>query len=198
MAQISAQMVKELRETTGAGMMDCKKALTETNGEIEKAIEFLRKKGLSKAAKKAGREASEGQIGQYIHHNGKIGVLVEINCETDFVAKTEDFQDFAKNVAMHIAAANPTFVSSEEVSQDILEKEKEIIRAQLAKENKPEHIMEKIVEGKISKYYSENCLLDQTYVKDDSKTIKQYLTESVAKLGENIVIKRFVRMALGE
>ncbi len=198
MAQISAQMVKELRESTGAGMMDCKKALTETNGEIEKAVEFLRKKGLSKAAKKAGREATEGQIGQYIHHNGKIGVLVEVNCETDFVAKTEDFQEFTKNLAMHIAAANPTFISADEVSDEVLEKEREIIRAQLAKENKPEHIMEKIVEGKVSKYYSENCLLDQTYVKDDKKTIKQYLTETIAKLGENIVIRRFVRMGLGE
>lgn len=198
MAQITAQMVKELRETTGAGMMDCKKALSETNGEVEKAIEYLRKKGLSKAAKKAGRTASEGFVGSYVHHNGKIAVLVEVNCETDFVANTPDFQELVKNIAMHVAAAAPTYVNSEEVPAEIIEKEKEIIKAQLAKENKPEHIMDKIVEGRITKYYSENCLLNQTYVKDDKLTIQEVINNAIAKLGENIVISRFTRLILGE
>ena len=195
---ISAAMVKDLRTKTGAGMMDCKNALKETQGDFDKAIEYLRKKGLAKAAKKAGRETGEGQIGTYVHHNGKLGVMVEIKCETDFVAKTDDFTDFAKNVSMHIAAANPTYLNKEEVPQDVIQKEKEIIKAQLAKENKPEHIMEKIVEGRISKYYSENCLMDQTYVKDDKKTIQDVLNETIGKLGENIVIGRFIRLSLGE
>ncbi|PLX15984.1 MAG: elongation factor Ts [Candidatus Muiribacterium halophilum] len=195
---ISAAMVKDLRTKTGAGMMDCKNALKETQGDFDKAIEFLRKKGLAKAAKKAGRETGEGQIGTYVHHNGKLGVMVEIKCETDFVAKTDDFTDFAKNISMHIAAANPTYLNKEEVPQDVIEKEKEIIKAQLAKENKPEHIMEKIVEGRINKFYSENCLMDQTYVKDDKKTILDVLNETIGKLGENIVIGRFIRLSLGE
>lgn len=195
---ISANMVKELRESTGAGMMDCKKALTETSGDFEKAVEFLRKKGLSKAAKKADREASEGFIGSYVHHNGKLAVLVEVNCETDFVAKTDDFQDLVKNLSMHIAAANPLYVKSEEVPAEVIEKEKEIIKAQLAKENKPENILDKIVEGRITKYYSENCLLNQPYVKDDKKTIQDLVNENIGKLGENIVVRRFVRLTIGE
>jgi elongation factor Ts len=195
---ISASMVKDLRESTGVGMMDCKKALTETNGDFEKAVEFLRKKGLSKAAKKADRDASEGFIGSYVHHNGKLAVLVEVNCETDFVAKTDDFQDLVKNISMHIAAANPLYVKPEEVPAEVIEKEKEIIKAQLAKENKPENILEKIVEGRVNKYYTDNCLLNQPYVKDDKKSIQDLVNENIGKLGENIVVRRFVRLVIGE
>lgn len=195
---ISASMVKDLRESTGVGMMDCKKALTETNGDFEKAVEFLRKKGLSKAAKKADRDASEGFIGSYVHHNGKLAVLVEVNCETDFVAKTDDFQDLVKNISMHIAAANPLYVKPEEVPAEVIEKEKEIIKAQLAKENKPENIIEKIVEGRVNKYYTDNCLLNQPYVKDDKKSIQDLVNENIGKLGENIVVRRFVRLVIGE
>ncbi|MGM0607475.1 MAG: translation elongation factor Ts [Candidatus Muiribacteriota bacterium] len=198
MASVSAGMVKELREKTGAGMMDCKKALTETEGNFDKAIEHLRKKGLSKAAKKAGRAATEGNIGTYVHHNGKIGVLVEINCETDFVAKTDEFKELTKDVAMHIAAASPSYVRVDEIPEDIIDKEKEIIKAQIAKENKPENIVEKIVEGRIQKFFTENVLLHQKYVKDDTKTIEEVLTDRIGKLGENIVINRFSRMAIGE
>jgi elongation factor Ts len=195
---ISAKQVKELREMTGAGMMDCKEALVATNGDIEKAVEYLRKKGLAKAAKKAGREASEGVIGSYIHHNGKLGVMVEVNCETDFVAKTDDFQALVKDIAMHIAATNPKYVKREDVPEEILEKEREIIRAQMAKENKPEEIMNKIIEGRLNKFYSENCLLEQPFVKDDKKKVQDIVNEAVAKLGENIVVRRFVRLVLGE
>ncbi|MFA5478574.1 MAG: translation elongation factor Ts [Candidatus Muiribacteriota bacterium] len=198
MAEISATMVKELREKTGAGMMDCKNALSDAQGDFDKAVDNLRKKGLAKAAKKAGREASEGTVASYVHHNGKLGVLVEINCETDFVANTEDFQELTRNIAMHIAAANPICVSSEEVSAEVIEKEKEIIKAQLEKENKPANIVDKIVEGRISKYYADNCLLNQPFVKDDSKTVQEVLNNYIGKLGENIVIRRFVRMGLGE
>jgi len=195
---ISASMVKDLRESTGVGMMDCKNALKETNGDFEKAVEYLRKKGLSKAAKKADRDASEGFIGSYVHHNGKLAVLVEVNCETDFVAKTDDFQDLVKNLSMHIAASNPLYVKSEEVPAEVIEKEKEIIKAQLAKENKPENIIEKIVEGRVNKYFSENCLLHQVYVKDDKKSIQDIVNENISKLGENIVVRRFVRFVIGE
>lgn len=195
---ISAAMVKELRETTGAGMMDCKKALIETNGNMEKAIEFLREKGLAQAAKKAGRIAAEGLVSSYIHMGGKIGVLVEVNCETDFVAKTEKFQELVKNIAMQIAASKPEFVKKEDVPQDLIEKEKEILRAQALNEGKPEKIVDKMVEGRIEKYYKEVCLLEQPYIKDDEKTVGKLLTEAIAEIGENINVRRFVRYELGE
>jgi elongation factor Ts len=194
---VTAEMVKKLREQTGAGMMDCKKALTETSGDFDKAVEFLRKKGLAAAEKRAGREASEGVIGSYIHMD-KIGVMVEVNCETDFVARTDEFKQFAKDVAMHIAAANPRFLSREAVPEEVLQKEKEIYKEQVT--GKPEHVIDKIVEGKMEKFYSENCLLEQVFVKDpdQKKTIKDLLTEMIGKIGENIVIRRFVRYQLGE
>lgn len=195
---ISAKMVKELRDKTGAGMMDCKKALQDTEGDMEKAVTWLREKGLSKAKKKAGRTASEGTIGSYIHMNNKIGVLVELNCETDFVAKNEKFQEFAKNLAMQVAATNPVSISPEELSQEFLNKEREIFLKQAMDEGKPEHIAEKIVEGRMNKYYKEVCLLEQAYIKDDSLTIQDLLNELVAVLGENIKIRRFTRMAVGE
>ena len=195
---ISAAMVKELREKTGAGMMDCKKALIETNGNMEKAIEFLREKGLAQAAKKAGRIAAEGLVSSYIHMGGKIGVLVEVNCETDFVAKTEKFQELVKNIAMQIAASKPEFVKKEDVPQDLIEKEKEILRAQALNEGKPEKIVDKMVEGRIEKYYKEVCLLEQPYIKDDEKTVGKLLTEAIAEIGENINVRRFVRYELGE
>lgn len=195
---ISANLVKELRERTGAGMMDCKKALTETNGDTEKAIEFLREKGLSAAAKKAGRIATEGVIETYIHGGGRIGVMLELNCETDFVAKTDDFKELAKDIAMHIAAARPEFLKSEEVPTEELEKEKSILRAQALNEGKPEKIVDKMVEGRIAKYFKDVCLLEQPFVKDPDKTISQLITEKIAKIGENISIRRFVRYELGE
>jgi len=198
MAEITAAMVKELREKTGAGMMDCKKALQEAEGDFEKAVELLRKKGIAKAAKRAEREANEGVVTAYIHPGSKLGALVEINCETDFVAKTDDFQEFAKNIAMHIAASNPLAVSREDLDQTILEKEKEIYREQALASGKPEHIVDKIVEGRLEKYFSEVCLLEQPYVKDPDKTIKELLTETIAKVGENINIKRFARFRIGE
>ncbi|GGG80554.1 translation elongation factor Ts [Paenibacillus radicis (ex Gao et al. 2016)] len=195
---VSASAVKELRERTGAGMLDCKKALDETNGDITKAIELLREKGLSAAANKAGRIATEGVVESYIHAGGRIGVLVEINCETDFVAKTDQFRSFAKDIAMHIAASNPKFVRREEVPSDELEKEREILRAQALNEGKPEKIVDKMVEGRISKYYEEYCLLEQSFVKDPDKTISALLNEKVSAIGENISIRRFVRYELGE
>jgi elongation factor Ts len=194
---ISASTVKELRDQTGAGMMDCKKALTETDGDADKALDVLRKKGLAKAQGKASREASDGYIGSYIHMGGKIGVLVEVNCETDFVAKTDDFQDLVKDIAMHIAATNPAYVSREEIPSEIIDKEKEIYASQV--ENKAPQVVEKIVEGKLEKFFSEACLVDQIFVKDpDQKAkIRDLIVEKIAKLGENIVIKRFVRFQLG-
>ena len=195
---ISAKMVKELRDKTGAGMMDCKKALQDTEGDMEKAVTWLREKGLSKAKKKAGRTASEGTSGSYIHMNNQIGVLVELNWETDFVAKNEKFQEFAKNLAMQVAATNPVSISPEELSQEFLNKEREIFLKQAMDEGKPEHIAEKIVEGRMNKYYKEVCLLEQAYIKDDSLTIQDLLNELVAVLGENIKIRRFTRMAVGE
>ncbi len=194
---ITAEMVKNLREKTGAGMMDCKKALTEAEGDFDKAVELLRKKGLAAAEKKAGRQASEGVIGSYIHMD-KIGVLLEVNCETDFVARTDDFKEFVKDVAMHIAAASPRYLSREDIPEDVINKEKEIYKEQI--KNKPEHVVEKIVQGKLEKFYSEVCLLDQVFVKDPEgkKKVKDLLTEMIAKLGENIVIRRFVRYQLGE
>jgi elongation factor Ts len=195
---ITATLVKELREITGAGMMDCKAALAETNGDLEKAIDYLRTKGMASAAKKSGRVAAEGVVGSYIHAGGKIGVLVEINCETDFVARTDDFQEFVRDVAMHIAAADPRFVSRDEVTADVLEREKVIFREQAAQTGKPANVIDKIVEGKIDKFYGEVCLLEQAFVKDPDQTITQLLTDKVAKIGENIKIRRFARFKLGE
>mgnify|MGYP000055265871 FL=1 len=194
---ITADSVKELREQTGAGLMDCKKALTEAGGSIEKAVDILRQKGLAMAAKKASRDASEGVIGSYIHMD-KIGVLVEVNCETDFVAKTDDFRRLVKDIAMHIAASNPFYLKREDVQPDVIEKEKNIYAAQIT--NKPPHVVEKIVEGKLEKFYTDFCLLDQIFVKDteQKKKVKDIITETVAKLGENIVVKRFIRFQLGE
>ncbi len=194
---ITAQMVKELREKTGAGMMDCKKALEENGGSLEKAIDWLRQKGLSKAAKKAGRATSEGVIGNYIHSTGKIAVLVEVKCETDFVARNEKFQEFAKNVAMQIAANNPAAVDAESVDPAIIEREREVYRQKAREEGKPENIIEKIVEGGIKKFYKEICLLEQPYIRDDKMTIRDLLNDLIATLGENVTVGRFVRMQLG-
>jgi elongation factor Ts len=198
MAKISAGMVKELREKTGAGMMDCKNALSEVNGDMEKAVEFLRKKGLATAQKRAGRALNEGIVQSYIHMTGRLGVLVEVNCETDFVAKNEDFQGFAKNIAMHIAASNPLGITPEDVPEDLIEKEKEIYRAQALEMGKPENVIDKIVEGKLKKFYEESCLLNQPYVRDTNVSVADLLNELIAKIGENISIKRFVRYQIGE
>lgn len=195
---ITADMVKQLRERTGAGMMDCKKALNETNGDMDKAIEFLREKGLAAAAKKSGRIAAEGIVDAYIHGDGRIGVLVEVNIETDFAAKNEDFKSFVKDVAMQIAASKPEYIKREEVPAEIIEKEKEILRAQALNEGKPEKIVDKMVEGRIEKYYKEVCLLEQPYIKDPDRTIQQLLTEKISTIGENITIRRFVRFEKGE
>jgi len=195
---ITAQMVKELRERTSAPMMDCKNALTETQGDMEKAVDFLRKKGLAAAAKKAGRIAAEGAVGSYIHGGGKLGVLVEVNCETDFVARTDEFQELVRDIAMHIAAAEPRFVRREEVTEDVLAREREIFRDQAAASGKPANVVEKIVTGKMEKYFSEFVLLEQTFVKDSDKTVGQLITEKIARIGENIQIRRFVRFKLGE
>ena len=198
MAEITAGMVKELRQATGSGIMDCKKVLGEADGDMEKAIELLRKKGLAKAAKRAGRSTSEGVIYSYIHTGAKLGVLLEVNCESDFVAKTEDFQAFAKNIAMHIAAANPAGLNPEDVDQEMVEKEREIYRAQMLEEGKPENIIDKIVDGKIEKFYKDICLMSQAYVKDPQQTIAELLKETIGKIGENIQIKRFARFQIGE
>lgn len=198
MAEINAAIVKQLREKTGAGMMDCKKALVEVEGDMEKAVEFLRKKGLATAQKRAGRAMSEGMIQSYIHMTGKLGVLVEVNCETDFVAKNEDFQEFAKNIAMHIAASNPLGIKPEDVSEEIIENEKRIYRAQAIEMGKPENILDKIVEGKLKKFYQENCLLNQPFVRDPDMSIADLINDLIAKIGENITIKRFIRYQIGE
>lgn len=195
---VDAKLVKQLRERTGAGMLDCKKALEEADNNLDKAIEILREKGLSAAANKAGRVATEGVVQSYIHAGGRIGVLVEVNCETDFVAMTDPFKDFARDIAMQIAAASPRYVSREEVPQEEIEKEKEILTAQALNEGKPEKIVAKMVEGRISKYYEEYCLMEQSFVKDPDKTISQLLNEKVSTIGENITIRRFVRYELGE
>jgi elongation factor Ts len=197
MTTISAESVKNLREKTGAGMMECKKALTESNGDFEKAVDLLRQKGLASAHKKSGRTASEGLIDSYIHM-GKIGTMVEVNCETDFVARTDDFKELLKDISMHIAAANPVYLSREDVPQNVIEREKEIYKAQVS--GKPPQVVEKIIEGKLEKFYSDVCLLDQIFIKDpdQKKKIKDLVTEKIAKLGENIVIRRFARFQLGE
>jgi elongation factor Ts len=194
---VTAAQVQALREKTGVGMMDCKKALVETDGNIEKAIDLLRKKGIAKAQKRSERAANEGMVGHYIHMGGKIGVLVEVNCETDFVARTDDFKTLVKDLAMHIAASEPLFVSREEVSDDILNKEREIYIGQMKEEGKPDHIIDKIVSGKIEKYYSQICLLEQPFVKDSDKSINDIVVEAGATLGENIVVRRFARFQLG-
>ena len=193
---ITADQVKQLRDKTGAGMMDCKQALTEASGDMEKAIELLRKKGLASAAKRAGRAAKDGVIGHYIHMGGKVGVLVEVNCETDFVARTEDFQALTREIAMHVAAASPQYVRREDVPADLLEKEKAIYRDQV--KDKPAQVVEKIVEGKLNSFYEQICLLDQASVRDPKVTIGQIVTAAIAKMGENISIARFVRFKLGE
>lgn len=198
MTTISASAVKELREKTGAGMMDCKEALQQSNGDMGSAIDFLRKKGLATAAKRAGRAVSEGTIQTYIHTGGKLGVMVEVGCETDFVAKNEDFIQFAKNIAMHIAATNPVSISQNDVPQAVIEKEMEIYRDQVRTLGKPEKMVEKIAEGKLGKFYKESCLLNQSYVRDPNITISDLVNEQIAKIGENITIKRFVRFQVGE
>ena len=195
---IDATVVKNLREKTGAGMMDCKKALVETAGDIEKAIDFLRKSGISKAEKKGERTAKEGLVFSYIYHGGRLGVLLELNCETDFVAKTDGFSDLANNISMQIAATNPLSISRDEIDQSVLDREKEIFADQAKESGKPENIIDKIVDGKVEKYFAESCLLEQQYIKDPDRKVFDLITESVATLGENIVINRFIRFAIGE
>lgn len=198
MANISAAAVKELREKTGAGMMDCKKALEETGGDLEKAVDVLRKKGIAKAEKKSSRDVKDGLVEAYIHAGGKLGVLVEINCETDFVAKTDDFKEFARNVAMQIAATNPLGISREDIPDNVVKKEMEIYIDQARGSGKPDHILEKIAQGKLEKFYAENVLLEQAYIRNPEKTLKDYLTEIIAKLGENITIRQFSRFRIGD
>ncbi|MBT8359238.1 MAG: translation elongation factor Ts [Desulfobacterales bacterium] len=198
MTTISAKMVKQLREKTGAGIMDCKQALSECDVDLDQAIDFLRKKGLATAAKRAGRAITEGIIHSYIHMGGKLGVLVEIGCETDFVAKNEDFKEFAKNISMHIAAANPLGINAEDVPEDLINKEREIYRAQALEMGKPENMIDKITEGKLNKFIKESCLLNQPYVRDPQITIADLLNELIAKIGENITVKRFARFQIGE
>jgi elongation factor Ts len=198
MAEINAAMVKKLRDLTGAGMMECKAALTEAGGDIEAATTILRKRGLAQAGKKAGRATKEGLVGSYIHMGGKIGVLVEVNCESDFVARTDDFQNLAREVAMHIAAANPQYVRREDVPPDVLDRERAIYRGQMEGQKKPEAVLAKIVEGKLNSFYEQVCLLDQASVRDPKVTVGQIVTAAIAKMGENISVARFVRFKLGE
>lgn len=197
MAEVTAALVKELRERTGAGMMDCKKALTECNCEIEKACDFLREKGLAAAAKKGGRVAAEGMIESYIHGGGRIGVLLEVNCETDFVARGDEFKTLVRDIGLHIAAANPQYLNKEEVPADVLQHERDILKAQALNEGKPEKIIEKMVEGRIEKFFKEVCLLEQAFVKDPDKSIRELVLDKTAKIGERIVIRRFTRYELG-
>ena len=196
--EISIELVRDLRQRTGAGVIDCKTALQEVKGDVDAAIEYLRRKGLATAAKKAGRIATDGLISSYIHTGGKMGVLVEINCETDFVAKTEDFQTFVKNIAMHIAASNPQYIKREEIPAEVLEGEKRIYRSQAVESGKPEKVIDKIIQGKLDRFYSEVCLIEQTYFKDPDLTVKEVLDSMIAKVGENISIRRFARFQLGE
>jgi elongation factor Ts len=198
MAEISAALVKKLREKSGAGIMDCKNALKECDGDIEKASDFLRKKGLATAAKRAGRAMSEGVVVSYIHMGGKLGTLVEVNCETDFVAKNDDFKEFAKNIAMHIAATNPVGIKEEDVPEEVVNREKEVYQGQALEMGKPEKMIEKIVEGKLKKFFKENCLMNQAYVRNPDLTIADLINELIAKIGENITIKRFERFQIGE
>ncbi|MEE9239297.1 MAG: translation elongation factor Ts [Thermodesulfobacteriota bacterium] len=198
MAEITAQMVKELRDSTGAPFIDCKMALEEVAGDLDKALDILKIKGVAKASKKVGRETPEGIVASYIHAGGKIGVMVEVNCETDFVARNEEFQTFAREVAMQIAASNPKYISKEEIPESELEREKEILKAQVLESGKPENIAEKIVEGKIEKFFEEVCLLNQTYIRDSKVKIDDLLQELIAKIGENIKVRRFARFQLGD
>jgi len=193
---VTAEMVKELRETTGAGVLDCKKALEATNGDMDQAQQILREKGLAKAAKKAGREAKEGLIEAYIHM-GKVGALVELNCETDFVARTPEFKELAHDLAMQVVAASPQYVKPEDIPPEVVENEKRIYRAQLAEQGKPEHVVEKIIAGKLQKFYEQVCILNQPFIKDQDKTVQDVITEKIAVIGENIVLRRFVRLELG-
>jgi elongation factor Ts len=195
---ISTEMVKDLRQRTGAGIVDCKAALNEAKGDMEGAIEYLRRKGLATAAKKAGRIATDGLVSSYIHAGGKMGVLVEVNCETDFVARTEDFQSFVKNIAMHVAAANPQYIRREDVPAEVIEKEKRIYRDQARDSGKPDKVIDKIVEGKLERFFSEACLLEQTFIRDSDLTVREVLEATIAKVGENISIRRFARFQLGE
>jgi len=196
--EISASLVRDLREKTGAGIMDCKKALAETKLNFEAAVTYLREKGLASAAKRADKATSEGAVGSYIHAGGKVGVIVEVNCETDFVAKTDEFQSFVKDIAMHIAALNPLYVRREDVPQDVIDKERSIYKTQALESGKPEKVVEKMVDGKVGKFFQEVCLLEQSFVKDPDRTVKELLTATIAKLGENISIKRFARFKVGE
>ncbi len=198
MAEISAKDVMDLRARTGAGVMDCKNALLKSDGDVEKAIDYLREKGIAKAAKKAGRIASEGMVDSYIHMQGRIGVLIEVNCESDFVARGEQFKSLVHDIALHIAASNPQYIKESDVPADVLEKEKEILRAQALEEGKPEKIVDKMVEGRIKSFYEDNCLLCQKFVKDPEKTVAQLITEAVATIGEKIDVRRFVRYEMGE
>ncbi|MFH0931525.1 MAG: translation elongation factor Ts [Candidatus Zixiibacteriota bacterium] len=196
--EIDSKLVKELRDKTGAPMMDCKRALEKANGNLEKALDYLREQGVAKASQKAGRSTREGLIYSYIHPGEKLGVLLEINCETDFVARTDDFRNLAKDVAMQVAASNPITIKREDFPAELLEKEKEIYKAQVLKEGKPEKILDKIIQGKLEKYFQEFCLLEQPFIKDEDRTVKQRIDETIAKLGENITVRRFVRFRLGE
>lgn len=198
MAEITTQLVKELREATNAGILDCKKALNEANGDFDQAVEVLRKKGLSSAAKKASRETNEGIVGNYIHPGSKMASLIELNCETDFVARTEQFQGLARDLAMHVVAARPIYLRREEIPADVVAREKDIYREQMANSGKPAHVLDKIIEGKLDKWYSEVCLLEQGFIKDPDTNIQQLLTQTIATLGENIKINRFARIAIGE
>ncbi len=195
---ITSAMVKDLRTKTGAGMMDCKEALTASAGDVEKAIEYLRKKGMSAATKRSSKAAKEGVVASYIHMGGRIGVMVEVNCETDFVAKTEDFQQMAKDIAMHVAASNPLFLKPEEIPPEVMEREKDIYRSQALAEKKPEKIWERIIEGKLKKYYEEVCLLQQKFIKNNDITVETLVNNMIAKTGENIMVRRFARFQLGE
>ena len=197
MAKVSTEQIKQLREMTGAGIVDCKKALEEAGGDINKAVEILRRKGIAKAEKKASRETTEGAVFSYIHGGGRVGVLVELNCETDFVARNELFQELGREIAMQVAAMNPKYVSKEDVPEEVVEKEKSILREQALAEGKPEHIVERIVEGRLSKFFSEVCLLEQPWIRDDSKTVGELVKEYISKLGENIKGKRFCRFEVG-
>jgi elongation factor Ts len=195
---VSATQVKELREATGVGFLDCRKALEEANGDFDKAVDLLRERGLAKAAQRAGREASEGVLELYNHGNGRVGVMLEVNCETDFVARSETFRDFAHEIALQVAASNPLWISKEDIPEDILEREKEIARARALEEGKPEKILDRIVDGRIKKYIEEVVLMQQPYIRDDDLTIEKYLHETIAAIGENIVIRRFVRWEVGQ
>ncbi|HVM96973.1 MAG TPA: translation elongation factor Ts [Candidatus Acidoferrales bacterium] len=198
MSDVSAALVRDLRDKTGAGMLDCKKALVESSGDIEKAVVFLREKGLAAAQKKSARTASQGMVGSYIHAGGKIGVLIEVNCETDFVARTPEFQELVKDLAMQVAAANPRFVRREEISADIIEAERSIYRTQAAGTGKPANVVEKIVDGKVEKFYADVCLLEQPFIKEAQKTVSQLVTDAIGRIGENIVVRRFARFQLGD